>query len=172
MGVKTSGKNHPLKVRLNSLSQQRFLLINSRKLHNLDQFSHIYINPDLSYKEWQVLRELRQELQGERLQVKRTFPYIDARLWWRPVQHTILCLMIQMFPWRNPPSTDRVNRTPTSAPHQSSWCIIILLWWFGGIKNILYKYWSIFEQKRWKNGHCWQWTWHYFNYWNFTKIWL
>ena len=62
MGAKASDKNRPLKVRLNSLSQRRFLLINARKLHNSDQFSRIYINPDLSYKERQALRELRQEL--------------------------------------------------------------------------------------------------------------
>ena len=62
MGVKASDKNRPLKVRLNSLSQWRFLLINARKLYNSDKFSGTYINPDLSYKEIQALRELRQEM--------------------------------------------------------------------------------------------------------------
>ena len=62
LGTKASDKSRPLKVRLNSLSQWRFLLINARKLRNSDQFSRIYINPDLSYKERQALRELRQEL--------------------------------------------------------------------------------------------------------------
>ena len=62
LGAKASDKGRPLKVHLNSLNQQRFLLVNAKKLCNSDQFSLIYINPDLSYKEWQVLKELRKEL--------------------------------------------------------------------------------------------------------------
>ena len=62
MGAKASDKSHPLKVCLNSLNQQRFLLVNAKNLCNSDQFSRIYINPYLSYKERQALKELRKEL--------------------------------------------------------------------------------------------------------------
>ena len=36
LGAKVSDKNHPLKVHLNSLSQWKFLLMNTKKLCNLD----------------------------------------------------------------------------------------------------------------------------------------
>ena len=62
LGAKSSDKNRPLKVQLNSLSQRRFLLMKAKELRKSKQFSNMYINPDLSYKERQALKELRQEL--------------------------------------------------------------------------------------------------------------
>ena len=62
LGAKSSDKNRPLKVHLNSLSQRRFLLMKAKELRQSKQFSSMYINSDLTYKERQASKELRQEL--------------------------------------------------------------------------------------------------------------
>ena len=64
LGAKASNKPRPLRVQLSNLSHRRSILAKAKKLRESSSsiFKEVFINPDLSLKERQAQRELRQEL--------------------------------------------------------------------------------------------------------------
>ena len=63
LGSKTPNKIRPLRVQCNNM-KQRSVLANAKKLRDASSsiFKKVYVNPDLSQKQRQIQRELRQEV--------------------------------------------------------------------------------------------------------------
>ena len=66
LGLKSSSKNHLLRVKCCNLKQQQQLLMNARKLHKFKEFENVYMNPDLTRVERVAHKGLRQELAQRR----------------------------------------------------------------------------------------------------------
>ena len=64
LGAKSSNKLRPLRVQFNNLGHRRSVLANAKRLRDSssDVFKGIYINPNLSVKDIQEQRKLREEL--------------------------------------------------------------------------------------------------------------
>ena len=94
------------------LDHRRLLLRRAKKLCNTTQYNNVYVNPDLSYQERQFHKGLRQELVRRKFTGKKGIVIRNGQIM-KLVQHDTPTT-------GNPPPVDRVNRSPTSAPHQSS----------------------------------------------------
>ena len=64
LGSKTPNKIRPLRVQCNNMKQRRSVLANAKKLRDASSsiFKKVYVNPDLSQKQRQIQRDLRQEV--------------------------------------------------------------------------------------------------------------
>ena len=63
LGKKIPGKHRLTKVTLDSVKAKRDVLANAKKLHDSESWKRVFITPDLSPKERQKNKDLREELQ-------------------------------------------------------------------------------------------------------------
>ena len=63
LGKKIPGKHRLTKVTLDSVKAKRDVLANAKKLHDSESWKRVFITPDLSPKERQKNKDLREDLQ-------------------------------------------------------------------------------------------------------------